>query len=166
MIVHEPTPYTILEGLTPEESGIILRLSTTINVKQGEKVFEAGAPAEALYLVRSGKIEVRFNVVRLNASIEVPLDIIGTGDVCGWSALIPPQTYTLTAYATEDSELLRIKQADLQVCCEANTRLGYIVMRNIARLLGHRYELARQGLIKGIQRDLEKKENRSLWRAD
>lgn len=116
--------------------------------------------------MRSVRIEVRFNVVCFNALVEVPLDIIGAGEVCGWSALIPPHTYTLTAYATQDSELLRIKRTDLQDCCEANPRLGYIVMKNLARFLGHRYELTRQGMIKGIQRDLEKKENRALWRAD
>lgn len=166
MLVDGSKKFAILEGLTPEESGTILQRCETMNVKKGEKVIEAGASADALFLVRSGRIEVRFKVVRLNVPIEVPLDIVGPGDMCGWSALIPPHTYTLSASATEDSELLRIKRTDLQDCCEGNTRLGYIVMKNIARILGHRYEIARQALIKEIQRDLEKKENRTLWRAD
>ena len=166
MIADQLTRFAILEGLTSEEAGTILQRCETVHVKQGEKVVEAGESADYLFLVRSGRIEARFKVVCFNALVEIPLDIIGAGEVCGSSALIPPHIYTLTAYATQDSELLRIKRADLQDCCEANTRLGYIVMKNLARLLGHRYEVARQGLIKGVQRDLEKRENRTLWRAD
>jgi hypothetical protein len=80
--------------------------------------------------------------------------------------LIPPNIYTLTAYATEDAELLQIKQSDLQACCEANTRLGYIVMKNIARIVGERYEVARQILAGEIQNSWKKKENKNLWKSD
>ncbi len=158
--------FAILEDLTPEESDTILRRCEAINVKKGEKVIAAGESADALFLVRSGRIEVRFPVMYLNALVEVPMDVIGEGDVCGWSVLVPPHTYTLTAYATQDSELIKIKRTDLQDCCEANMRLGYIVMKNITRILGRRYEIARQGLIRGVQKDLEKKDNKTLWRAD
>lgn len=166
MLAQESKLFTIFDGLTPEEAHSILERCETVKIKKGERAFEAGEPAEALFLVRSGRIEVRFKVVYLNATMDAPLDYVGAGDAFGWSALIPPHTYTLSAIATEDSELLRIKRSDLQECCERNPRVGYGVMKNIARMLGHRYEIARQGLLKGIQKDLEKKENRTLWRAD
>jgi CRP/FNR family transcriptional regulator, cyclic AMP receptor protein len=166
MTVDELTRFAIFEGLTPEESATILRCCKVTSVKKGEKVLEAGESASSLFLVRSGRIEVRFKVVCLNASLDVPLDIIRAGEVCGWSALIPPHRYTLSAYATEDSELLQIQRTDLQEYCEANTRVGYMVMKNIARTLGDRYENALQMLIGGIQKDLKKKENKTLWKTD
>jgi signal-transduction protein with cAMP-binding, CBS, and nucleotidyltransferase domain len=166
MMVEGLQRFTILEGLTPEESETILQRCQITTVKKGEKVIKAGESAYSLFLVRSGRIELRFQVVYFNAAVEVPLDIIRAGGVCGWSALIPPNSYTLTAYATEDSELLQIQQSDLQACCEANTRLGYLVMKNIARIVGERYEIARQILTGEIQRNLEKKENKKLWKSD
>lgn len=149
---------TILEGLTPEESEVILQRCGLTTVKRGDEVFRAGAPARSLLLVRSGRIELRFKAVFHNATVEIPLDTVAPGEVCGWSALVPPHRYTLSAYATEDSELLRIEQQDLRECCEANVRLGYIVMRNVARIIGERYELARQMLIGEIQSGLRQKD--------
>ncbi|MBI4478793.1 MAG: Crp/Fnr family transcriptional regulator [Acidobacteria bacterium] len=114
--------------------------------------------------MRSGRIELRFLVVYFNGLVEIPLEWMGAGGVCGWSAMIPPHSYTLTACATEDSTLLQINQTELEELCETNTRLGYILMKNIARIIGERYELARQILIGEIQRDLKRKENKRLWR--
>ena len=150
--------------MSPESTDTILQRCQISTVKKGEKIIEAGDSAYSLFLVRSGRIELRFKVVYFNASVEVPLDIVGPGEVCGWSALFPPNSYTLTAYATEESELLQIKQTDLQACCDTNTRLGYIVMKNIARIISDRYEIARQMLAGEIQRNLEKKENKQLWK--
>lgn len=158
--------FTILEGLTSEESDAILQRCEVTTVKKGEKVIEAGERAHSLFLVRFGRIELRFKVLCHHALIEVPLDITGSGEVFGWSILIPPHDYTLTGYATEPSELLRIRQTDLQDCCEANPRLGYIVMKNIAQIVVERYEIAWKMLQGEIQQDLRKKENKTLWKTD
>ena len=164
--IESPNQFAIFEGLTAQDSDAILQRGEIITVKKGTKVIEAGQPASALLLVRSGKIELRFNVVYYNGSIEVPLEILGVGGVIGWSALIPSYNYTMTGYATEDSELLQLKSSTLQDYCEANPRVGYMVMGNIARVVSERYEIARQLLIGEFQRDLKKKENHSLWRSD
>lgn len=47
---------------------------------------------------------------------------------------------------------------DLLNCCEANTRLGYIVMKNIARIIGERYERARHTLVGEVQSGLRQKD--------
>ena len=166
MTVEAIKRFTILEGLTPEESDTILQRCQITPVRKGEKVFEAGGPANCLFLVRSGKIELRFKVVYFNGSVEVPLEKMGAGAVIGWSALIAPHRYTLTGYATEDSELLQISRTEFEACCEANPRAGYLVMRNIARIIGERYEFVRQILAGEIQSDLKKKEDHTLWKTD
>ena len=78
--------------------------------------------------------------------------------------MIPPHRYTLTARASQDSELFQISQTALHDLCEINTHFGYVVMKNLARIIGERYELARQKLIGEIQRDLTRKENKALWK--
>ena len=164
--IESPNQFAIFAGVTAQESDPILQRGEIITVKKGTKVIEAGQPAATLLLVRSGKIELRFNVLYYNESIEVPLEIVGPGGVIGWSALIPPHNYTLTGYATEDSELFQLPGSTLQDYCAAHPRAGYTVMANIARIVSERYEIARQLLIGEFQRDLKKKENHSLWRSD
>jgi len=148
----------IFEGLTPEESETIGRLCKLTNVKKDETVFTAGASAHSLFFLRSGEVELRFQARFYSSTVEIPMDRVEPGEVCGWSAMIPPHRYTLSAYATEDSELVQIEQTDLQECCEANIRLGYVVMKNIGRIAGERYERARQMLMREIQHGLEEKD--------
>ena len=165
MDADERERFAFLEGLTPEESHTILQRCQIARVKKGEKIFRAGESADSLYLVRSGQIELRFPVVYYSGTVEIPLDMIRAGEVCGWSALIPPHSYTLMGCATEDSELLQFKRTDLQDACESSPRLGYLVMKNVARIIGERYELTRRMLIAGIETDLKKKENKQLWQS-
>ncbi|MDD1679224.1 MAG: cyclic nucleotide-binding domain-containing protein [Methanomicrobiales archaeon] len=164
--IESPNQFVIFEGLTAQDSDAILQRGEVITVKKGTRVIEAGQPASALLLVRSGKIELRFNLVYFNESIEACLEILGAGEVIGWSALIPPHKYTLAGYATEDSELLQIKGSSLQDYCDAHPRVGSTVMGNLARIVSKRYEITRQLLIGEIQRDLKKKEGHSLWKSD
>jgi len=150
--------FAIFEGLTAEELDAVGQHCEITTAKKGELIFKAGDPAHSLFLVRSGRTEVRFKVVYYAATVEISLDTIGAGEVCGWSAMIPPYSYTLTAYALDDAEFVQIKHTDLLDCCEGNTRLGYIVMKNIARIIGERYESARRILVGEVQSGLRQKD--------
>ncbi len=148
----------IFEGLTRDQLHTVGERCEITTVKRGETVFRAGEPAQYLLFVRSGQVELRFQVVYAGTTDEYPLDTVTANGACGWSAMIPPHKYTLTAYAAEDSELLRIKQTDLQYCCDADPRMGSVVMGNIARTIGARYELARKTLVREIQNNLKQRD--------
>jgi CRP-like cAMP-binding protein len=148
----------IVKGLTRDQLQTVGERCEITTVKRGETVFRAGEPAEHLFFVRSGRVELRFQVMYAGAPEEYPLDTVGANGSCGWSAMIPPYKYTLTACAVEDSELLRIKQTDLQYCCDADPRMGAVVMGNIARIIGARYEHARHILIGEIQNNLKQRD--------
>ena len=138
--------FAIFERLRAEELDRIAQRCRIVAVRQGEAIFQAKQDADAVYLVRSGSVELRFRVVYLNGSVEIPLEKVETGELFGWSAVIPPYTYTLTACATKDSELLRIRQADLQECCEDHPRIGYVLMQNIAQIIGKSVRMRSRGI--------------------
>ncbi|OFV83711.1 MAG: hypothetical protein A3D93_00510 [Acidobacteria bacterium RIFCSPHIGHO2_12_FULL_67_30] len=152
--------FSIFQGLEPQELDVIAKLCKRSKLTKGETIFQIGEPAHSLFLVCGGKIELRFNVTSHNATAEIPLDIKVPGDAFGWSAIIPPYKYTLSAYATEDSDLLQIDRDDIQSFCEANTHLGYKFMKNTARVIGERFEASQEMLVKEIQHSL--KHNDSL----
>lgn len=150
--------FGIFQGLAREELDAITKLCKLAKVKKGEQIFQAGEHASSLFLVCAGKIELRFKVLYYNATAEIRLDSKAEGEVFGWSAVIPPYKYTLSAYAAEDSNLLQIDQADIQSSCEANAHLGYIFMRNTARVIGERFQIAQEMLVKEIQDGLKHKD--------
>ncbi len=148
----------IFEGLTGDQLHMVGERCEIINVERGETVFRAGEPAQYLLFVRSGRVELRFQVVYAGSASEYPLDTVAANGACGWSAMIPPHKYTLTACAVEDSELLRIRQSDLQYCCDADFQVGSVVMGNIARIVGRRYERAQRILVREIQNNLRQRD--------
>jgi len=150
--------YPIFTGLTPEELNEIAPHCSVVKIERGSDLFQSGEPATSLFVVRSGRIELRFDVTCYSATTPFTLDVKSPGDVCGRSALMAPYVYTLTAHATEDSELLRIDQAGLLQCCESDPSIGYHVMKNIAGIIGQRFEVTRQMLAREIQAGLHQKD--------
>ncbi len=150
--------FAVFKGLTPEELDLIVQRGEVTRVKSGEQIFKAGEPARFLFVVLSGKIELRFKAVYYLTTVEIPLETVAAGGACGWSAIVPPYIYTLSGHATEDSELLQIRQTDLREFCEANPQLGNIVLTNIAQVIGARYELVLKALVREIQHGLKEKD--------
>jgi CRP-like cAMP-binding protein len=138
----------VFEGLTGDQLRTVGERCQIISVKRGETVFRAG----------EGRVELRFQVVYAGSPSEYPLDTVTANEACGWSAMIPPHKYTLTACAGEDSELLRIRQTDLRQCCDADPQLGSVVMGNIARIVGRRYERVQRILVREIQNNLRQRD--------
>ena len=86
-------------------------------------------------IVSEGQIELRFSVSHYCASKEITPDRINKGEIFGWSALANPYTYTFSANAVKDSELLRIKQSEFEEVCRKNNGLGYVLMNKITQII-------------------------------
>jgi CRP/FNR family cyclic AMP-dependent transcriptional regulator len=154
-MIETPTKFEVFRDLGSEEAHAILGLCECVRVEKGMKIFEEGEPARSLFLIQAGKVELRFKIVCFNEMQEITMDQEAEGGVVGWSAIIPPHQYTLSAYAVEDCELLEIHQADIQRLCEANTRLGFQFMTNTAQIIGQRYEITRRMLVAEIQHNFK-----------
>lgn len=150
--------FGVFQGLAGDELLAVSKLCQAAKVKKGDKVFQAGDRATALFLVSAGKIELRFKLSYYNATVEIPLEIKVAGDSFGWSAVTHPYRYTLSAYAVEDSELLQIQRADIESLCEANHHLGYLFMRNTTRIIGERFHRLQEALAREIQEGLKRKD--------
>ncbi len=151
--------FSIFEGLGPEDLAAIKKLCKTKKFQKGEQIFKEGEQATSLFLVCAGEIELRSRVSYYSATVEIPFEIKVPRAVFGWSAVTHPHKYTLSAYAKEDSEVLQISQADIQHLCETNIRLGYIVMKNTARIIGGRFQTLQAALAKEIQDRLRSKDS-------
>ncbi len=139
-------------------------IASSCSIKQfskGEQVFRAGDPAKSLFLMSKGKVVLRFKATYHSASTEISLDQVSEGEAFGWSALTHPFRYTLSSYVAEDSELVEIKESDIKRICEENSHLGYVLMNNIAKIIGQRFSAIQAILIQEIQQDLKKKESLS-----
>lgn len=137
LTVGKMSDFPLLAGLEPSFLEQLALIAQEMTIASGEWLFHEGENADALYLISQGKIELRFRLDR-NRSIYVDLKTLGAGDALGWSALVPPYTYSMGATAAEDVELFRIDSESLRVLVEDHPEQGYALMQGIAQTMATR----------------------------
>jgi CRP/FNR family transcriptional regulator, cyclic AMP receptor protein len=95
-------------------------------------VVAAGDPADALYIVISGRLKVMMND---KEGREVILAILSQGDVFGEMGLIDQAPRSATVVAIESCELLTITRADFTKCLQKNFDLTMNVIRGLVKRL-------------------------------
>jgi CRP-like cAMP-binding protein len=145
-------------GCTEQELERVASACKTNTVRAGETIFEAGTPAEHLYVVSEGSVELRFSVTHYDASEEIAIDRKFKGDVFGWSASAEDRTFTLSAVAARNSKLLRISRSDIKRLCAESDHFGHVFMRNIADIIGQRFIVVQRMLLEEIQHYLKNQE--------
>lgn len=69
----------------------------------------------------------------LSSGKQVSLGTDGQGNLLGVSTMLEPREFMLTAIARSDSTLIALDATRLREVCEVEPRLGYQLMRQIAR---------------------------------
>jgi CRP-like cAMP-binding protein len=116
-------------------------LAERIPASAGQTVFSAGEPATALYLLITGSVDlydVISDLVLPGGSREFFLDSIGPGEVFGISALVEPYSYTLTARAATDLDLVRLDGAELRRLLGQHADLAQAVLGQTTKTLAGR----------------------------
>jgi len=150
----------VFEECTDEELQAVANICRSVAIQEGDRVFEAETPADFLYFLAEGVVELRFKVTHYLATNEITIDRIRKGEVFGWSALAEPKAYTLSALVVQGGELLKVPAADMRTLCSSNHHFGYVLMKNISAIIGERFDLTRQMLVDVIQKQLDEKESR------
>ena len=101
-----------------------------------------------IYIIIEGR-------VALQKAIRVPhgthlrrttVSVCGPGEAIGWSALVEPREYTLSAIAWEPSRLIGIEAGLLQLALDAFPEIGYRIMRSLSTIMSRRLGLTTAAL--------------------
>ena len=137
-------------GCTLQQLDAVAKRCERRAFEAGTVVFAAQTPAEHLYVVERGSIELHFPLVCYGATQEVTVDRKLRGDALGWSSLVGGHTYTLSATATSEAALLRIRCDDLESLF-VDRQFGYVVMRRLAEVIAQRFSVLEQMFIEMLQ---------------
>jgi CRP-like cAMP-binding protein len=104
-------------------------------IPAGKALYQAGEPADALYLVESGRFRV---VMAERRGRERVLQFLGPGEVVGEAAFMAETLYVASAEAVETASVLRLARADF------DNLLGRheAVLQYLATLVARRQEQA------------------------
>jgi CRP/FNR family transcriptional regulator, cyclic AMP receptor protein len=145
----------LLRGLNKEQRGRITSLGVPERYEADAVIFSEGEKAKNLYLVEDGRLVVESQVAR---GMRFPISIIYPGQGFGWSALVPPHTYTASVTAMATTRVTRIDKDLLFEFLEREPSLGFVIMQNVACIVASRMravELAVVGLLQNARGGIE-----------
>jgi CRP/FNR family cyclic AMP-dependent transcriptional regulator len=128
----------IFGELQDAEVARLLAVARAQQCRKGECLFLLGDHADRLFVVLAGKVELTFPLSFGGVVRDVPVELKIPGSALGWSALVKPHRFTLSARAAEPAELAAFLRQDLLRVFEAEPRVGYVVMRHVAEVVGRR----------------------------
>lgn len=136
------TPHPdLFAGLSDTDAAAIVARGSRMRLDSGNVLFRIGDEATHLYVVERGAIELRMPLQLRGQAEDVRIEECGPGHALGWSTLVPPHRFVLKATARQPTDLLVFPRDMLLPYFTSRPDVGYVVMRNVATLLGRRLQV-------------------------
>ncbi len=143
MIIDILRGVELFEGLSDEDLEQVVGLCQERHLSRGELLVKEGDLGEELFIITDGFVEV---------ILETPRRVVvnlGTGQLTGEMALVDGGPRSASLRAISDPTIVQvINKSDFETLCDNNTRLGYVVYRNIAADLS--FKLRHRNLSEGM----------------
>lgn len=150
----------LLHGLAAHDADRLLALGTRIILPRSTVLFRLGGQADCLYIVERGHLALTLPMQVLGREQNILIEERHPGQSLGWSALIPPHKFTLTATAPFDAEVLAFEREALTQHLTSNPDVGYAVARNVAEIVGQRLQVFQGMWLREMQRVVEMRTTR------
>jgi len=149
--------YELLNGLSPSEVDQVLALGTRVTVPSGGSLFRLGDPADRLFLTERGRIRLTLPMLVRGREEDILIEEKLPGETVGWSALVPPYRFTLSATTPLETEVIALTREALCAFCDSSLAVGYKIGMNLAILVGQRLQLVQTMWLREMQRTIELK---------
>lgn len=107
--------------------------------KRGEEIFAAGEIPEYFWIVQSGQVNLTWDAPE-SPTLRDTITTLSEGKPFGWSSLVPPYRYHLSAHcASRSCKTVRIAKERLLQLFEKDAQLGYKVMSKVMMVVGQRF---------------------------
>src|SRR3954467_377937 len=145
----------LLNGLTAEQASEILALGKRVVIASGAELFHLGDDAESLCVIQRGRVRLTLPMEVRGHDEDVLVEERAPGQTVGWSALIPPYRFTLTATAPLETEVITLTRDALRGHFAARPAVGETVLLNLAAVIGQRLQLFQTMWLREMQRTVE-----------
>ena len=119
----------IFRDLGPEDQKALAAICEPADLGPGDTLFNAGSPADAIYIVALGTIEMTF------PGHDKRLARFGNGQIFGIAGQLLEEGYPGTTVAVETTRLVKIPLAALQALLDRDPALAAKYYRGVARHL-------------------------------
>ena len=148
---HSLSRSAVFQDIGEETVAGLCSCGRQVSYEAGHHPFERGQEAEELMILEEGLVELFFPIRIMGVTREVTLEDKKPGDVVAWSAMVHPYRFTLSARCAGNCVVTCLRRDALYKYFQTDPRAGYLVMRNMAGVIGRRL----QGMQTVWMRDLE-----------
>ena len=138
--------HSFLAGMSAGHLKTLAEQAMHAQFKAGKGIFAAGDPANRFYAIEQGRIAVE----SASASGPMLIQMLGDGDVLGWSWLYPPFYSHFSARALQPTSAICFYGTRLREACESDHDLGYELMKRVTRVVIQRLQATRRQLLKPL----------------
>lgn len=152
-ILEPPTPEDIQKALTehpftqgmdPKHLKMMADIVGYQRFEAGKRIFQEGEPAERLYLIVSGTVDLE--VFNLNQGT-IPIQTLVAGEVLGSSWFVPPYRWKFDARAEKPVDTLVFDARLLLELFDKHNDFGYDFMKRMATIVDQRLNAAKEQLL-------------------
>jgi CRP-like cAMP-binding protein len=154
MAMHNGLP-DLLKGLSPEDATRVLALGKRLLLSSGAELFRLGQDADALHVIQRGRLKLTLPMQVRGHEEQVLVEERTPGQTVGWSALIPPYRFTMTATAPLETEVVTLSREALLAHFAAHPRVAQTISLNLASVIGQRLQLFQAMWLREMQRAVE-----------
>jgi NTE family protein len=131
----------LADGLAPNQLAQLATIGEMRSYNAGDLICDEHERSDELYIIGGGSVEVWLNPASVGDTSGAPRKIAGlqAGQTCGELALLDGGVRSAQLRAgSHGARLMAFKRAGLLELCEADTDVGYRLMRNLASALALR----------------------------
>ncbi len=137
-------------GLNDAELDEVAKLCAETSFVEDEIVQTEGQTSNRVNLILKGRVGTLVRIPNVTGTgNEIILDELREGDMFGWSSLIKGTPWS-TLKALSPVSVMYINADDLLDLCERNSRIGFVIMRNLSALIASRLRRNRMSMLNAI----------------
>ncbi|MEO5722305.1 MAG: cyclic nucleotide-binding domain-containing protein [Chthoniobacterales bacterium] len=139
-LVEEIAAHPFLLGMSEHHLQLLADCAIRTQFDAGQTIFREGETANRFYLIEQGEIVLEAAGSGDQAAV---IEILGSGDLLGWSWIFPPYVWHFTARATQPTSAIFFYATVLREHCEKDHSLGFELFKRMSAVMIRRLQSAR-----------------------
>lgn len=139
MIENYIKNHSFFHGWKEEYINHIIEISSLQTFPKNQRIIEEGFFARFFYIIVTGLVEVK--------EMDIVLQMLGPGEVVGWSWLIPPYTWNFSVDTVKDTIAIVIDSEKLKELFLKNKEIECLVYKSMFFVVTNRLRGSRQKIV-------------------
>ncbi len=130
--------YPYFSGISLEQLNLLANMAEEVEFEPDFYFHHEGDDIDKVYIIVEGDISLVTSFPQQDK--EVVINTLSTGDVFGWTSLLPPFTAGAGAKSNSKCKLIEFKSSQLREKFEGDYEFGYLMMIKIAQIIRERLD--------------------------